>query len=199
MAFRRKKSLKSMVRFYWRKIFCCDRSILSVKNDKFFTDESMLSVASMNDSIVSIYRRLEENRGIFFNKKLHRIRGLKGMCKNKMKRNHTHDFFSSCSDTFPLILVFCAAFYWRIYLCFFILTVHCNRSFDTVPLNHRIWLGLLLKNIYWVLLHSDKRWQGNRFFTDGSIPLVESEPMDRWSSVWQGFCDRWSILSRINL
>jgi hypothetical protein len=59
-----------------------------------------------------------------------------------MKRNHTHDFFSFCSDTSPLILVFYAAFYWRIYLCFlhffFILTVRCNRSFDTVPLNHRI-------------------------------------------------------------
>jgi hypothetical protein len=43
-------------------------------------------------------------------KKLHRIRGLKGMCQNKMKRNHVYDFSSFYSDTLPLILIFYAAF-----------------------------------------------------------------------------------------
>jgi hypothetical protein len=52
-----------------------------------------------------------KNRGIFFNKKLHRIRGLKGMCQEKMKRNPVYDSSSFYSDTFPLILVFCADFY----------------------------------------------------------------------------------------
>ncbi len=52
----------------------------------------------------------DESRGIFFNKKLRRIRGLKGMCQNKMKRNHVYDFSSFNLDTFPLILVFYAAF-----------------------------------------------------------------------------------------
>ncbi len=32
------------------------------------------------------------------------------MGHNKMKSNHTHDFFSFFPDTFPLILVFYAAF-----------------------------------------------------------------------------------------
>ncbi len=55
------------------------------------------------------------------------------MCRNKMKQNHVcpfnprilcsflleiHDFSSFYFDTFPLILAFYAAFYWRIYLCF---------------------------------------------------------------------------------
>ncbi len=53
-----------------------------------------------------------KNRGIFFNKKLHRIRGLKGMCQEKMKRIRVYDSSSFYSDTFPLILVFYAAFYW---------------------------------------------------------------------------------------
>jgi hypothetical protein len=35
-----------------------------------------------------------KKKGIFFNKKLHRIRGLKGMCRNKIKRNHTHDTYT---------------------------------------------------------------------------------------------------------
>ncbi len=65
---------------------------------------------------------------IFFNKELHRIRGLKGMCRNKIKRNHTHDFSSFYSDTFPLILVFYAAFYWRIYLYF----LHFNSSVQQI-------------------------------------------------------------------
>jgi hypothetical protein len=52
-----------------------------------------------------------KNRGIFFNKKLHKIRGLKGMCREKMKRNHVYDSSSFYSDTFPLILIFYAAFY----------------------------------------------------------------------------------------
>ncbi len=33
-----------------------------------------------------------------------------------MKRNHEYDSSSFYSDTFPLILVFDTAFYWRIYL-----------------------------------------------------------------------------------
>jgi hypothetical protein len=83
------------------------------KNENFLTDGSMLLVAIMTDSIgiePSPIRR-KQRYCIFFNKKLHRIGGLKGMCENKMKRNHTHDFFSFCSDTSPLILVFYAAFY----------------------------------------------------------------------------------------
>ncbi len=35
-----------------------------------------------------------------------------------MKRNHVYDFFTFYSDTFPLILVFYAAFSWRIFLLF---------------------------------------------------------------------------------
>jgi hypothetical protein len=33
-----------------------------------------------------------------------------------MKRNHVYDSSSFYSDTFPLILIFYAAFYWRTYL-----------------------------------------------------------------------------------
>jgi hypothetical protein len=59
---------------------------------------------------------------------------------------------------------------------FSILTVR-NRSFDTVPLNYRIYCGLLLKNTFTGFSFIQK------MVTDGSIPLVESELMDRWSSV----------------
>jgi hypothetical protein len=86
----------------------------------------------------------EENKCIFFNKKLHRIRGLKGMCQNKMKRNYVYDSSSFYYDTFPLILVFFAACYWRLYLCFLLLTVCSNISFDTVSFyRHYIWLGII--------------------------------------------------------
>jgi hypothetical protein len=61
--------------------------------------------------------KIKKAFGIFFNKKLQRIRGLKGMCRNKMKRYFTHDFSSFYSDTFPLILVFYAAFFEE-YNCF---------------------------------------------------------------------------------
>ncbi len=36
---------------------------------------------------------------------------------------------------------------------------------------------------------------GESIFDRLSVPSVESELMDWWSSVWQGFCDRWWILS----
>jgi hypothetical protein len=50
------------------------------------------------------------------------MRGLKGLFQNKMKRNnHVDDFSSFCSETFPLALVLYAAFYRRIYLCFFLI------------------------------------------------------------------------------
>jgi hypothetical protein len=62
------------------------------------------------------------------------------MCHNKMKRNHTHDFFSF----FPRIL---CSFLLKNIPLFFILTVR-NRSFDTVPLNHSIYCGLLMKNTF---------------------------------------------------
>jgi hypothetical protein len=75
------------------------------------------------------------------------MQGLKGLCQNKMKRNHTHDFFSFFPDTFPLILVFYAAFLLKNIPLLFILIVR-NRSFDTVPLNHSIYCGLLLKNTF---------------------------------------------------
>ncbi len=61
---------------------------------------------------------------------------------------------------------------------FFILTV-CNRSFDTVLLNHHIYCGLLLKNTFTGFSFIQK------MVTDGSIPSVESEPMDRWASVFK--------------
>jgi hypothetical protein len=76
---------------------------------------------------------------------------------------------------------------------FFILTVR-NRSFDTVPLNYRIYSGLLLKNTstgFSFIQKNGDRWP--------SIPSVESKPMDRWSSVRQGFCDRWSIKKKKSL
>jgi hypothetical protein len=38
------------------------------------------------------------------------------MCREKIKRNPVYDSSSFYSDTFPLILIFYAAFYWRIYL-----------------------------------------------------------------------------------
>ncbi len=77
--------------------------------------------------------------------------GLKGLCQKicrtktvKMKKaevyslikscieyKHMYDFSSFYSDTFPLILEFYAAFYWRIYLCF----LHFN-SFAATDLWH---------------------------------------------------------------
>ncbi len=137
----------------------------------------------------------EENRGKVFNNKLQRIRGLKGMCHKKMRRNHTQNFFSFCSDTFPLILVFYAAFYWRICLCF----LHFNSSLQQIfwhcPFKPWYLARPIIKE-YLLLFPSFRKMCGwNRFLTDGSIPSVECELMDWWSSVEQGFCDWWSILS----
>ncbi len=105
------KNLEPTVRFYQKNIFFSDRwLILSVKNEKFLTHGSILSVASMTNSIAPV--RLcpakcnngkkgqcqkicctelwkIRKRGIFFNKKLHRIRGLKGVCGIKW-REITH-------------------------------------------------------------------------------------------------------------
>jgi hypothetical protein len=39
------------------------------------------------------------------------LKNLKGMCQNKMKRDHVYGFSSLYSDTLPLILLFYAAFY----------------------------------------------------------------------------------------
>jgi hypothetical protein len=44
-------------------------------------------------------------------------------CRNKMKRNHVYDFSSFYLDTFPLILVFSAAFIEEYTSVFLILTV----------------------------------------------------------------------------
>jgi hypothetical protein len=97
---------------------------------------------------------------------------------------YKHDFFSFCSDTSLQSSYSMQLFIKEYTTVSFILTVRCNRSFDTVPLNRRIYRGLLLKNINWFFLHSDKRLDGNRFFfPDGLIPLVECEQMDQWSSV----------------
>jgi hypothetical protein len=51
------------------------------------------------------------------------------MCRNKMKINHTHDFSSFYSNTFPLILVFYAAFFEEYNSAFFILTVLLQQIF----------------------------------------------------------------------
>jgi hypothetical protein len=95
--------------------------------------------------------------------KLHRIRGLKGVCQNKIKRNHVYDFNSFYFDTFslilytlPLILVFYAAYYWRIYLCFLLFNSSVQQIFDIVPFYHQhIWLGIIAMDryrSYWSIL-----------------------------------------------
>jgi hypothetical protein len=43
------------------------------------------------------------------------------MCWEKIKRNHMYDSSSFYSDTFPLILVFCAAFFIEEYTCFLLI------------------------------------------------------------------------------
>jgi hypothetical protein len=44
---------------------------------------------------------------------------------------------------------------------FFILTVRCNKYFDTVSFNQRIKRSLLLKNIYWFFLNLEKWGERN--------------------------------------
>ncbi len=54
MVFRRKKNLEPMVWFYRKNKFFFEPmidTVLSVKNEKFLTDGSILLVASMTDSI----------------------------------------------------------------------------------------------------------------------------------------------------
>jgi hypothetical protein len=62
------------------------------------------------------------------------------MCLNKMKRNHNMIFSRHipCNPHIP------CSFLLKNTPLFFILTV-CNRSFDTVSLNHSIYCGLWLK------------------------------------------------------
>ncbi len=80
--------------------------------------------------------------------------GLKGLCQKicctktvKMKKaevyssikscieyEHVYDFSSFYSDTFPLILVFYAAFYWKIYLCFLHFNIFAATNLLTLSL-----------------------------------------------------------------
>jgi hypothetical protein len=66
------------------------------------------------------------------------------MCQNKVKRNHTHDFASFYSGTFPLSSYSTQLFIEEYTSAFFFLTVRCNRSFDTVLFYcHYICLGII--------------------------------------------------------
>jgi hypothetical protein len=154
-----------------------------LKKKKHFNQRSV-AIGSQHDRqcllivSVSIHRWLEENRGILLNKKLYRIWGLKGMCQNKMKRNHTDNLFSFCSDIFPLKLIFYAAFYWRIYLCFLHFNSLQQQIFWHSPLKPSYLVLPIVKE--YLLGSPSKWWWGNQFLTNRSLPLVESEPMHRW-------------------
>jgi hypothetical protein len=70
------------------------------------------------------------------------------MCRNKMKRNHTHDL----------------SFIEEYISVFFVLTVCCNRSFDTISLNHNTYLARpIIEEYFLAFLHVEK-WVGDPIF-----------------------------------
>jgi hypothetical protein len=90
---------------------------------------------------------------------------IKAMCQNKMKRNHTHDFSSFYSDTFPLILVFHAAFYWRIYLCF----LHFNSFAATDLLTLSLFIVVTFRWYYRRWIDTDTI---DRYYLSCWLPMV---------------------------
>ncbi len=101
-----------------------------------------------------------------------------------MKRNHVYDFSSFYSGTFPVILVFYAAFYWRIYLCF----LHFNNSVQQI-----FWHCPFLLSLH--LAGHNRRWIDTGtidwYYWSSLLPIV--------SILWLKIVHFWPIVSIIGL